>query len=1126
MKVLCPNCQRKYQIDPSKIPQGMSAAKCKACGHSIPLVSTPVEMSPPGSEICKITCPNCQQNYRVDLSKVPSGTSAAKCKVCEHSIPLGFIPPGMSPPRTGIRKEPYSQGQPKDEGSRQAQNPSTPASRLGRQPSPATRKRPRVLGAVAGVIVVVLIGVVLGSNLLKVDWSRLTKWKAAKRAQVSPTIDEGQPFLGMNLNVPLLLGAIEKRVPEEKKDIKYQTIITALNSLQLQRVQLFFYPDPEHSILPVLLVHGSDRQTLDDFLGGEGPLKAFMERMEDGTYRLKKEAIPEAEKNKFPVDLYRVWLVESRAVLAPKSLFRTWEHGESSLLTSQVARLAASIETPEDLASLAIRIPENIHRGWDEKIQNHPALQGKPQAAMVAGLGGSIMSQLTEPLKQIESLALGFRFSGEKGRALRYIQQFRRGIDGARVYQQLNTGKWEDMDIDGIVMNMVKVLRDERFDSKLQFDDNRLALEFKWSEKDDKAIFAALSEATIGHLLAQSMDINPTEGPIDTQYADAPQLVPSINVDEIRTKIPRAFKQSLFPGHFWNFGDKPRMTLECDPMDIPNAALAKVTYEVLAIDSPHGKSVLRKEKNRLEQQMHLGGVSPGNITLNVQKGTPSEALGKAKIRFNLSLPVSLRIVEFKAGEPKGRMKESNGLWVKLSQLEKDVASVTYRGGKSGRLFAFDKSGRALASRESVSSSSSISTRFQGVIDTLKVVVVMETLEYPFQVQVDLNRGKKLVLSHKPESSVPVRYDRRPVPTFVNPTRQDLTNLQVRWADSLSIALPRGPFSGHASWEVHFFGKDKPLLLSGNSSLGKRTVSFSLEKGKLKKANAAFGMVQLHLNTGIKRLSFVKTKGIGVVEQKFPSGQKVTVNFDKNEITFRAGKVKIIQFMAYDAKDQRLKSDNFSSNRDGNQVVYFWGQPAKFVIDAASKSIEKLIPFDIKHRQVDPVAYRKFKQDIRIHREIVKTLKAIGRSRNRYYFTYGEDLAGLYYLYNKKKKPLRLIDKNIAHSDPAGQARFGYALRPHKGYYFTVLLGNEANGVKTNYKRQSKGKTFTWEKGAFTALPLTQSPALAAIPKDKEQPTFFLQWNQVYMKQLKGSRLKYLPRDYYNTGWVEAKFIGT
>jgi hypothetical protein len=68
------------------------------------------------------------------------------------------------------------------------------------------------------------------------------------------------------------------------------------------------------------------------------------------------------------------------------------------------------------------------------------------------------------------------------------------------------------------------------------------------------------------------------------------------------------------------------------------------------------------------------------------------------------------------------------------------------------------------------------------------------------------------------------------------------------------------------------------------------------------------------------------------------------------------------------------------------------------------------------------------------------------------------------------------------------------------------------------------KTFTWENGSFKTTPLMQRPDLVAIPKDEDQPTFFIQFNQVYMKPLNGTKLTYLPEDYYSKGWVEATFV--
>jgi len=195
------------------------------------------------------------------------------------------------------------------------------------------------------------------------------------------------------------------------------------------------------------------------------------------------------------------------------------------------------------------------------------------------------------------------------------------------------------------------------------------------------------------------------------------------------------------------------------------------------------------------------------------------------------------------------------------------------------------------------------------------------------------------------------------------------------------------------------------------------------------------------------------------------------------------------------------------------------------LDLATRTLKKKIPFEIKKRPLDDKAFKKYKLAIDNHREIVATLKAVDRARRKDRSYYGDDLAGLYYLHSRKgKKPMNLFDKDIAHSDPAGQKRFGYKAKPYKGYYFSVLSGSEANGTNKKYKRRSKKTKFVWKKGRITTSALTRHPDLVAIPADPSQPTFFLQWGHVFMKPLNGETLGYLPENYYKKGWLEAKFI--
>jgi hypothetical protein len=428
----------------------------------------------------------------------------------------------------------------------------------------------------------------------------------------------------------------------------------------------------------------------------------------------------------------------------------------------------------------------------------------------------------------------------------------------------------------------------------------------------------------------------------------------------------------------------------------------------------------------------------------------------------------------------------------------------------------------------------VSTRFRGIIDTLKVVVAHKMLKFPFDVDVDLNGGNELTLSRKPEIPVRTRYDHQPLPKYVDLNERDLDDLAVAWKeagdgawnDNLFIQLPKGPINGHAIWEVHFFSKNKPKLLTGKSIQGIWDFSYRLGKGELKNANAAFGKVQLNIKTGIRRLSFYNNNNGETESRSLTSGGNVYVSFNKNEITYGTDNADMIQISAYDSAGRRLKKDNFNRHSGDKHKIYFWGSPARLELDLATGRVRKQMSFDIRPRPLDIKTYQAFKQSIENQREIVATLKEIDLARRGDVSYYGDDLAGLYFLYDRnRKRPMKLIDKAVAYSDPIGQQRFQYRVIPYKGYYFTVLSGGRSNGVNLEYQRRPERSEFFWQNGNFETNALTRHPDLAAIPEDKSQPTFILQWGQVYMKPLHGVEIRYLPENFLDTGWSEAAFIG-
>jgi predicted Zn finger-like uncharacterized protein len=1115
MIISCPVCKKKYGMDDNKFKGRSTAVRCAGCGQVFKVSPAAGAKSPPDPAFLRLTCPGCGKQYKINRQLIKPGKSAAQCNVCGHQIPIKLPAAKVPAPDPQAAREPEESFKP--------QIPDVPASPAGRR-APAPRRKKTLLYTAAAVVLclALITGTFFGYNffLRKEGGQPMPRQPRKEKAALSPAAGPA-PVFYVDLNLPLIRKATEERIPDEEKDIKFRTVIDFYDSLGLGRARILLFPEPEHQVLPVLILHSRESQSLEQSLMRSGIIKQILEPDGAGLYKVKAAAVQATQANGFPIDLYRVWINEKWALYGPTSLAHLWSDGNQAMFTHEIVRFAETVKKPDSLIELSVYIPKEIPDGWEQNILPDSALQSNPQVAMMAGMSGSFLAALNEPLKKIRYLAVGFKFDGERGRLLSYAQQFRGHINGAGIYEQLQSGNWENPESEAMAMKIAELIDDERLESRLDFQDNRLTINLNWQQEDDQGVFQALTQATLGFLMSQSMSGGqPSEGPVETHYVEAPSLATDVNAAEIKGKIPKIVQRSLFPGHFWDFGDEPRMDLTVDPLDLPNGSMAELSYEILTIGPSGGKNVLRPSNEPVNK------LYGSYFSLPVKKGTRAKDLETAKIRFNVSLPVTLQVFEFNAGAAPGIVKKAAGTSVKLKQLEKDVASVSYRGGKSCFLYAYDKTGRALGNLESMGSSSSKYNRFRGIVDRLQVVVVKEVIENSFAVQVDLNHGSERQLPDKPDHTVPVRFaDHSPV-TYTDITPQELQVLKVRWTDdnSLVLAMPRGPFSGSAEWETHFFHANQALLLPTNQMRMGNNFILSFRQPPQRRPDAVFGKLSLDLDTGIERLTFVKQKDGSSVSNRLPSGQKVAVTFDKNQVTFDAGSSAVLQVTAYDAKDGQLRKGNHASRNGSKRTHSFWGQPAIFVMDVATGKVTQTFDFDIHQNSVNPTAYKAFKDEIALQGEIVAALKSISRTRKKHYSAGGETLAGLYYLHHKQSKPMKLIERAIAHSDPVGKSRYGYQLKPYKGYHFSYLAGTMENGAKKEYNRKSRVKKFTWKKGSFKTKPYRSLPDIIAYPTDRTKPTFILVWDGVYMKYLNGDTIKYIPAKLYSGDWLKSNFV--
>jgi hypothetical protein len=537
------------------------------------------------------------------------------CKTCGLYIPIETV--------TGADPQKETGQEPEDVIEPEILSWSSPSA--GQSETPRKQKKTMNLVVGAFIFLMIIAGAYLGYTLFYKKRETPPKLIQPPTKIPEAMLETGpQPLIYLDVNLAMLRKLAEYYIPSENKDFSYQIASALYDSLHPQRGHLFLYPDPKYQFLPVLLVQSNRRAGLKEALIKKGILNQFLESSEEGTYRIKRTAVAAAGKSDFPIDLYRVRLFEKSVVFGPTTLADIWEEGDKALLSYRIVRFVDHVRKPAGLAVMSFST-KDIQEGWEKSITQSLAQDPDPQVAMIAGITGNFLSNLTKPFKQINSLALGLKFTADKERILSYAQEFREGVNGASVYKQLKTGTWEDPETEGLVLNLTELLNDERLESNIGFVKNRLSIDLTWSAEDDESIYRTLTEATIGYLFAQSMGSGePTSGPIKTRYGTAPKLVARVDAAKIKGKIPAAVKGSLFPGHYWRMGNNPRMTLEFDPIELPNAALAELNYEILSIGVPGEKNVLRKENNPVKQPM--GSF----ISLPVVKGIRGEECCKRK----------------------------------------------------------------------------------------------------------------------------------------------------------------------------------------------------------------------------------------------------------------------------------------------------------------------------------------------------------------------------------------------------------------------------------------------------------------------------------------------------------------
>ncbi len=951
-----------------------------------------------------------------------------------------------------------------------------------------------------------------------------------------------EPFLELKLSVPRILKTLELIVPEEAKaDEAFTSTIKSVRDLNLSSAYLFLYPDEDFKSLPILMVTSPEPSALQNLLAQDGILSAYFDKTTSSSYKVKAEFLTNEALEDLPLDEYRIWISKKTLLFAPISTVKSWKTGVPKPMASRVAKTAATLQTKGLAFACAVQIPEEISStDWDDISSELPIPAGE-ESDMITGVGTDLISEMSDAFSTIDSFAFGFQLGANKQRVIEYTQQFRETANVVELFKQITTGGTDEAtDLIDILANVVK---SDSVKMVPTLKGKALSLQLSWDPSADQDVIESIGGYLMGKIMSaamggmeMTMGSSDDDGPVNTVHIPEPNIDTSVDMSSLKTSLKKQLEANAFPGHYWKNGEAPYMQYNFDYLQYPNAGLCKLNYDVVSVISPDGSSIRGKGAENSSRKVWNRPNSPSMINIPIAKGTPPEELDKAVVRWTLSAPSTVISFDL-TPESKGTSITKDGIQITLKNVGKHSATVTFKGCESVKIFALDETGQYISQQSSSWGDRFISASFAGNISSLKAVGIKAMTDITIDTTLDLNKGALLELPDKPSAVVRTRYSYEAAPSYREYTSEEIADLKVEWDDDkdrpadLKISFNEPTVKCDYKWKVCYFAKDKAKLLKGNGGsnsgfMGKGArVMWYARDAKDADIHGAYGHVDITVPETISVLTLNKSSDGKPTEQITSSGLKVTAAFTNNVVAVTFPQDNMLNLQAFDATGGQLKQEDSDYTNNGRTYKY-WGQPANIVMHMADKRITRKLNIDLTKDGIDANAYDTFKTQINSISSTAETMTAVDKAKGQRGNNWTDGtIAGLYYLLDHTGKQNKLIDLEIAHSDPSGAVRYGYTVKPHCGYYFTTAKGSKKDGKSTDYPKDDKELTLKWEKGEFNTKRFDRDlPALIAIPADKSAPCFMYSWGKLNVSFESSKTLDYIPEGAWPKGWVDISEI--
>lgn len=490
MIIRCSECGVQYRVDEGRLSDQTRIFRCRQCGEILRQVTSPDNSPKADPQYLLITCPDCKTKYRLNAQRLKEGKSGLRCRNCNRVIALR-----RDPPHRPLQIQVIRTDQPESEPSEDRQ----PVFQTYSEAT-AARKKIRVLlaGAAVGLLTVAAAGIFFGYPLLFPARSPEHGIQATpERSAPSAGDAQRQPFVLLEADLPALGRELQKRHPIFTEDPRWRFALAVLETTALRRAKLFLYTDPKSRIVPVLVLQGSAAADLKKTMVHTSPWDRIFLPAEGSAFRFSPMVIETAAASGFPAESYRIWFHTGWIACAPINQSLLWEGGKERWQSYSVARFSETVVKPIELAGLAVRIPEDLPQGWTRSLIPKSAGRSEPEARQAIDAAGPFLALLDSSMQQIDSMAGVFRFVGEKGRLLQYIQQFRQDIDGSRIFDRLQTEK-KAPDRTSISAIFSELLHHDRLNTTVELYERQLTVKLHWQAEDDQALLQAVMEAVFG----------------------------------------------------------------------------------------------------------------------------------------------------------------------------------------------------------------------------------------------------------------------------------------------------------------------------------------------------------------------------------------------------------------------------------------------------------------------------------------------------------------------------------------------------------------------------------------------------------------------------------------------------